>query len=220
MRVSSLVRAGVPLMALSGCALTDVTIQPTTLAGAIPPTNVGRDRVVVMETPFVDGRGSPERCGMKKNGYGMDTAAIQCGVPPTDWVAGALTDGLQRAGFRVVYGASPTPSTPRIQGQVTQFFVEPKLGFFTYTPEADIGVRLQVTTASGLLAQREFYFKGEEALVGFGTKDVFEDAADHATVKATREMVAAIVALLDRYPGLGEPVALPPQPVSMIEVPR
>jgi hypothetical protein len=220
MRVSSLVQAGIALVALSGCAFTDVTIHPTTLEGAIPRTAVGRERVVVIEAPFADGRVSAERCGMKKNSYGMDTAAIHCAVAPNEWVARALTDGLQRAGFRVVMGQAPTPSTPIIQGQLTQFFVEPKLSFFAYTPEADIGVRLRVSTATGLVAEREFYFKGEEA-AALGTSDVFEGAADRATVKATQEMVAAIVSLLDRYPDLGaQPMASPPQPVSMNEVTR
>jgi len=93
-----------------------------------------------------------------------------------------------------------------------QFFVEPKLDAFEFTPEADIAVTLHVTTPSGLLADRRFYFKGgEPRWIGFD--DTFQDAAEAATKKAVAGMVAAIVELLDRYPGLG--ASAPPAAVSM-----
>jgi hypothetical protein len=101
-----------------------------------------------------------------------------------------------------------------VHGEVQQFFVEPVLGFFTFSPEADVAVRLVVSTSSGLLAERRFYFKAShEALVG--TEDKFQSASDAVTRDTVQGMVDAIVTLLNRYPALGAPSQ--PDAVSMLE---
>jgi hypothetical protein len=145
---------------------------------------------------------------MQKNGYGMDTADVGCTVPPPVWLAQTLAHALTTAGFRVnTNPAMQRPSSVRIDGTVLQFFVEPDVGFFTFTPEADISVRLVVSSQSGLYAERTFYFKGVETSL-VGTESNFQKAADTATTQAVTVMVKAITMLLDRYPQLGTPAAL------------
>jgi hypothetical protein len=61
----------------------------------------------------------------------------------------------------------------RLEGKLLQFFVEPKVGFVTFTPEADIHVRLVASSPSGLLAERDFYVKGEETSL-IGTENNFQ----------------------------------------------
>jgi hypothetical protein len=46
-----------------------------------------------------------------------------------------------------------------IEGDLTQFFVEPFVTPITYTVEADIGLELEAHTQSGLAAKRRFYVK-------------------------------------------------------------
>jgi hypothetical protein len=217
LRISSRVAASalLPLLLFgpSGCALTDVTVHPPAPGQVIAQSGVGRGREVVVMAPFADYRAVRDRCGMKKNGYNTDSADVNCAVQPTDWVTHALIDGLAASGFRVLVNqAGSTASTPRIDGQLLQFFVEPKLDPFTVTPEADIAVTLRMSTPSGLAAERVFYFKGREPTM-FGTDDTFDDAAKNATREAVAGMVAAIVELLDRYPQLG--ATAPPAAVSM-----
>ncbi len=201
------------LVAPAGCAFTDITVHPPQGANIVAPSNVGRGREIVVAMPFTDARENRDRCGMKKNGYNSDTADVHCAVPPTEWVARALADGLASSGFRVLLDQPGTsPSTPRINGDVIQFFVEPKIDALTFVPEADIAVTLHVTSPTGLVADREFYFKaGEDTF--FGTDDTFQDSVDAATKKAVAAMIGAITELLDRYPQLG--ALAPPVAVSM-----
>jgi hypothetical protein len=199
------------LFAPTGCAFTDMTVQPPHPGQVLEPSSIGRGREVVIDAPFADARQTPERCGMKKNGYNTDTADVHCAVRASDWITAALIDGLSASGFHVLVNyRGAAPSSPRIDGQLVQFFVEPKLDFFTYTPEADIAVTLHVSTPSGLSADRVFYFKAGETRF-IGTDDTFQDAVDASTKRAVSGMVGAIAQLLDRYPELGArpaPVAI------------
>jgi hypothetical protein len=155
--------------------------------------------------PFADYRQHRERCGMQKNGYGMDTADTICSVPPSVWMADALAQGLKRAGYRVALNsAAANPSSVRIDGMLLQFFVEPDVGIFTFSPEADISVKLIVTSPSGLRAHRTFYIKGVETSM-MGTEDNFQRAASTGTHAAVVAMVNAITSLLDRFPQLAAP---------------
>jgi hypothetical protein len=188
-----------------------VTVQPPHPGQVLEPSNLGRGREVVVDAPFADARQLPERCGMKKNGYNTDSADVHCSVRPSEWMTAALIDGLAASGFRVlVNDRGAAPSSPRIDGQLVQFFVEPKLDVFAFTPEADIAVTLHVSTPSGLSADRVFYFKGGETRY-IGTDDTFQDAVEASTRSAVSGMVGAIAQLLDRYPQLGArpmPVAI------------
>jgi uncharacterized lipoprotein YajG len=187
---------GAMLLATSGCALTNMTITP-------PPAPLGaglaggNQRKVAVVAPFADDRLARDRCGMKKNGYNMDTANVYCSEEPARFLANLLASELAASGFQVV---PPTAAAAvRIEGRLVQFFVEPKVGFLTFTPEADVAVRLVAISPTGLLAERDFYVKGiEESLVG--TEDNFQRASNTAVRTVVKDMVAAIISLLDRYP--------------------
>jgi hypothetical protein len=191
-----------------GCAFSDVPLtlpHPTDyeLAG-------GRQREIVVASPFRDGRTIQDRCGMQKNGYNMDTADAVCETDPTLWIAKVLADGLSRAGFRVVEESS-RPSALRTEGELLMLFVEPVIGFWSGSLEADLEVHLRLTSATGLVAERTFYAKGWKGGQMFSTRTPFQTALSRATEKLVKDMVSAIVELLDRYPSLGR--AAPPRVV-------
>jgi hypothetical protein len=188
----------------AGCAFSEVTVVPPAASAAGTDPSAGRGREIVLAMPLEDQRMDRTRCGTQKNGWNMETAHVVCALPPGHWVAQALAQGLAASGFLVTTAPSDSMSSVRVSGQVMQFFIEPKLGFLTFTPEADISVHLAVSSPSGLLAERTFYFKADEVSV-VGTEDNFQAAADAATQKAVHDMVQAIVSLLDRYPNLGAP---------------
>ena len=195
----------------AGCAFMTVTVAPPdeeTRKAAV----ASRPREVTLQSPFSDARRDRSRCGIQKNGLNLETADVECTVPPVQWLADALTQGLTAAGYQVVSTGFPdapaaSPSSVVVRGEVLQFFIEPKVGVFTFSPEADISVRLVMTSPSGLRAARRFYFKSEEVSL-FGTESNFQAAADSATQQAVRGMVTAIVELLDRYPDLGTPTTV------------
>lgn len=197
-----------PLLVVGGCAFTNLTVTP-------PPQPVGanlsggKQRTVVLVAPFNDDRPVKNRCGMQKNGYNADTASVFCSAEPAQWLADLLASELRAAGFNVVAAPPSSARAVRIEGRLLQFFVEPKVGVFTFTPEADVHVQLVATSASGLLAERDFYVKGTETSM-VGTESNFQAASNSAVRVIVKDMVAAVLALVDRYPDLAVQVAAIP----------
>jgi Uncharacterized lipoprotein len=190
-------------LSLGGCAFSDLNVSPP--AGPIRASmKGGKGRAVRVMVPFADQRPERHRCGMQKNGFNMDTANVHCTEDPASSLPRLLAGSLGSAGFSVYWGPEGS-STVTIAGQLLQYFVEPKVGFVTFTPEADIYVRLTATSGSGLVAERNFYIKADETSM-VGTESNFQRASDAATQRLIAEMTGAIAALMDRYPELGTPV--------------
>lgn len=208
------------LLFTGGCAFVDLNVAPPDAGALAQSSSLGRGREIILEAPFADQRPLPARCGMQKNGYNMDTANVNCTVSPPAWLSKALEQGLVSAGFRVRgKDNEQSPSAVHVEGAVLQFFVEPDVGFTTFTPEADISVKLVVTSASGLRAERVFYVKGiEESLVG--SEENFQKAATGGTQQIVSAMVNAIAGLLDRYPQLGAPSAASSVKLSSLSLPE
>ena len=186
--------------ASSGCAITNLTLDPSHQARSIQAPHRGQGREIVLVSPFDDARTITHRCGMKKNGYNWDTADIHCQTAPNVMLAQLLHEALVAAGFQVRSSAdSVSPSTLRIAGSLRFFFVEPKVGAFTFSPEADIELHLVATTATGLRADRRFYSKAVASAFA-GTDARFQLAYDTATRMMIERLVDAIVALANRYP--------------------
>ena len=190
-----------PLLALSSCAFATVNVTPPKAPQSTGLTG-GKQRAVQLVVPLADARAQPNRCGMQKNGYNMDTANVVCSVAPASWLAESLATELRTAGFTVLPSAPTGATALRLEGKLLQFFVEPKVGFLTFTPEADIHIRLVASSPSGLLAERDFYVKGEETSL-VGAESNFQSASDGATRQILGDMVRAVIELMDRYPELG-----------------
>jgi hypothetical protein len=191
----------------TGCAFSNLEVHPP---AALPPQagarGPGRGREIIVHAPFADAR-YEDRCGMQKNGYNMDTADVRCTTAPGHWLADALAAELARAGFTPLRAdAVPGPTTAVVHGTVHQLFIEPTAGFWTVSVEGDVAVRLVVTSADGLHAERTFFVKGAEQTV-ISLEETFQDVADAATRKIARAMVAGLTELLDHYPALGVPSA-------------
>lgn len=187
-------------MFLSGCAFTDVPVMLSTA----PASNLsgGDGRQIVIVSAFTDERPQRDKCGMQKNGYNMETAKALCSMPPTTWVVQALAAELKAAGFTVVSKDAAKPSALQLNGSLLQIFVEPVIGFSTISLETDIHVKLVATSDTGLLAERSFFVKGvETGLVARAGN--FQSSLDKATQAIMRDMVAAIISLMNRYPQLG-----------------
>lgn len=200
---------------LGGCAFINLDVTPPGPNVFSDAPNLGRGREVLIDMPFADRRGFPARCGMQKNSYNMDTADVNCLVSPPQWVAQALEQGLTTAKFRVLHPGDPIgPNVVRIQGAVTQFFVEPDIGAFTVSPEADVGVKLIVTSGSGLRAERVFYVKGTDTSL-MATESNFQHASDDATVQIVRLMVESLSKLMNQYPQLGQTTESGVGPVAL-----
>jgi hypothetical protein len=198
----------VPLLSLGGCAFTNLTVTPpqqpigSNLSG-------GKGRNVQVMLPFTDDRPVKERCGMQKNGWNMDTANVYCSADPAQWLADLLAGELRESGFNVLSPSQGGADAIRLEGHLLQFFVEPKLGVFTFSPEADVHVHLVASSSSGLIAERDFYVKGTETSL-VGVESNFQSATTSAVRAVVKDMVGAVLALMDRYPDLAVRVAAVP----------
>jgi hypothetical protein len=192
---------GIALLA-SGCAFHDVSLDMP-ISGLSTPLRGGNGRQIVVTVPFADQRAQPNRCGMQKNGYNMDTANVLCRKEPTQWFAQLLGDELRAAGFTVVAAdAAHKPSALRVDGTLLQLFVEPLAGAFTVSCEADLQVRLVASSETGLHAERTFMAKG--VWQGFaGIDGPFQDSFKKASDAVLSDVVEAILDLMNRYPQLG-----------------
>jgi hypothetical protein len=188
---------------LNACAFTDVPLTLPT-SGFEHTASGGNGRQVIVAMPFSDQREIRDRCGMKKNGYNQDTADALCESDPNIWIAKLLADELRAAGFTVLEddGDHP-PNTLLLNGSLIKLFVEPVIGMWSGSLEADLSVTLRAKTATGLEAERTFFVKGWKGGVIVVTTQPYLTALHRATQALLDEMVAAVLELMDRYPQLG-----------------
>jgi hypothetical protein len=198
------VRTLIALLSLTtGCAFTEMPLELPS-RGLDPSLSGGKGRQVIVLAPFRDEREIRDRCGMKKNGYNMDTADAVCQSDPNLWIAQMFSDELRAAGFQVLEDEQAhRPGALRIHGSLLKLFVEPVIGFWSGSVEADLFVSLRATTETGLVAERRFMVKGWKGGVLIGTDQPFHTATHRATQQILQEMVRAILDLMNRYPQLG-----------------
>jgi hypothetical protein len=182
-----------------GCAFGDVNVRKPLAQDVATSARRGEGREIVLVRPFANKR-PQARCGMKKNGYNMDTANVFCDVPPETFLGDLLARQLAAAGFRVL--ADPRaagPSTIVLTGVVEQLFVEPKADFFYATYETDVALELTAKTGAGLVATRTFYVKGSEATM-FAASEDMQSSLDSGVRQLVSGVVGAVTNLADRYP--------------------
>lgn len=190
---------------LGGCAFTEMHLElPTT--GLEEPIRGGDDRTIIVLKPFLDNREDISRCGMKKNGYNMDTADATCNISPGDWLSQLLVDELRSSGFNTDTPASDINSnTIIIEGSIRRFFTEPVIGMWSGSLETDIEIDLIATSGSGLRAERKFFTKGVKKGVIVSTSTPYQTSLKRATEAILSNMVEAIFFLVNKYPSLGKP---------------
>jgi hypothetical protein len=200
---------GCALLALGGgCAFQDARLQVPSANAVASDYRVGGSPAIVMAPSFVDERPDRGRCGMKK-AASKPAGRVDCDTAPNQWLAKLLVDELRAAGFQVYdHEAPPGQAAVRIEGFLTQLFVEPDVetsyymlfsgGY--YLPEADIAVRL-VARGASFQAERRFYVKDVGDYRGGALESNFQLALDNSTRQSLRLMVAAIGELVNLAPG-------------------
>jgi uncharacterized lipoprotein YajG len=192
-----------PFLLLSACAFTDIKVDPAGKHESLHLSG-GDNREIVLVIPLADERVIQNRCGMKKNGYNMDTASVMCSTPPVSRLVELVAEELKSAGFNVrTQGDTNKTSGVKIQGTLLKFFVEPVIGFAMGSIETDINIHLVATSKNGLNAERSFFVKGTESAMA-GTESNFQSSVDDATAQIVKQMVTAIITLMNRYPDLGQ----------------
>jgi hypothetical protein len=182
---------------LAGCGVYRIPFPSGSIASGL----VGGDgRRIFVAAPFADERPRYDDCA-------KDTGPIPllyCAPRAPEWFAVQLEQALRQAGFEVLDAeARLAPDEPRIEGALLRYAVENRPGMSEVTSEADAHVRLRIRTASGLDAQRSFFAKSARASSVATSGSMRRGALDEVSQRIFHDMVAAILSLMNRYPGLG-----------------
>ncbi|MFG1501095.1 YajG family lipoprotein [Halobacteriovorax sp. XZX-3] len=128
------------LLFLCSCAFTDVNIRNEYSSRTVKKTK-NNVRVYV----HVDNKES-RTVGVKKNGYGVDTAQVYLPRAQSRWLKSAIENELGAQGFAIV--ANRKRSEVVLDVKINQLFVEPDVGFWaaSLVGIADLNVRVKVKT--------------------------------------------------------------------------
>ena len=131
----------------TGCPFSDAHLQLAYAPASTPCEAAGR-RVHVARVR--DGRSERFRIGVKKNGYGNETASVfleaDRGTAPA-WVHQALGGELAAAGLAV--SVMPGPQDERISVTLKQFFVEPRIDMWVIELHGIVLLDLEVRLTDG-----------------------------------------------------------------------
>jgi uncharacterized lipoprotein YajG len=115
----------------SGCALTEDTIPLTYPKQPRVPAIKDAERVNVRVT-VADNRKDPTRVGCKKNGWGMEMAAIKSSTDVPNFVQRNVEWELKRRGF------VPGPDGVVVEVALRRFYNDFKIGFFAGDAVAEV----------------------------------------------------------------------------------
>ena len=136
------------LALLGGCATVDSTIA-IAHERPIPATHLSTAREVSVETMRTVPATGIDREGVKKNGFGQDSASIFTEPKPDQIVQQALAAELGRAGFNVGKGS---PNLVRVE--IHQFFVEPEVGIWAGDVYAVVDATVSVSLEASKVKRR------------------------------------------------------------------
>jgi len=132
-------------VAISGCALTEdtVSLQYRPMAGVAEVPGAKQVGIVVA---VADARTAHrDRVSVKKNGYGMEMAAIRSDRDVTLLVKEAIEAELRARGFRIGEGGA------QAKADLLTFYNDFKIGFFSGDAVAEVTFNIQVVGSNGTI---------------------------------------------------------------------
>jgi hypothetical protein len=115
--------------AFAGCAITNFTIDEPYTPGQQQDSSFSETKSIVWKSlklkPTI--RNKPQAVGVKKNGYGMDTAYVFTDPKARRWLTNAAKLELKGVGLNA---GGTTADDPSISITADQFFIEPDVGFW------------------------------------------------------------------------------------------
>lgn len=182
-------------LAVSACALTEDTVT----LNYVPPTSVANPiqggAAVPVSVSVTDERTQDrDRVSVKKNGYGMEMAAIRSTNSPVDLIKSALEQEMAANGFKLGAGG------PVVQARLLRFFTDYKIGVFSGDAEADVSFMLEVKASDGSLVysrpiQVHGVISGVQIANGSNAKNALELGLQNALthVRADRAFFDALI---------------------------
>jgi uncharacterized lipoprotein len=192
----------------SGCALTTAQIDVPYRSASAATAGVPGATNTIVDSVTTDGRTTyRDRVSTKKNGYGMEMAAI---VPSNDLptsVSDAFRQELSARGFRISTGGAT------VQVELVRFYNDFKTGFFSGDAVANVAFNVKISTPGAGMAFSKYY-------EGTGTEPNIQmaggDNARAALIKAFTASVNSAVsdpAFIQAVLAAGRPG---PRPTAML----
>ena len=124
---------------LVSCALTDIKIKHRYVAKSRKTTSEGKIYIFVNHKPS-------KKVGVKKGGYGNETASVYLGEAQSEWLKKAIISEFQAYGYEIL--PKPQSGIPSIHISINQLFVEPDIGFWSASIVGicDLSVKLKNST--------------------------------------------------------------------------
>jgi uncharacterized lipoprotein len=168
-----------------GCALTEdrirLSYQPdqgaTRIAGAEGITTV---------VTVIDARADRSRVGAKKNGFGMEMAAIRPEEEVAATVQAAVESELRARGFRIGREGNVTISL-----EITRFWNDFKMGMWAGDAVSELMISAKITERGGaVLYVRNLSAEGKEADIQLASGSNAKLALDRALENGVRQLFA------------------------------
>jgi hypothetical protein len=172
------------LGSLPGCALTTDTIH-IQYNSAAAPSRIEEAGHVTVNVRAIEGRsGRPDQVSSKKNGYGMEMAAILSDRPVLQIVQQAISEELRNVGFQTGAGSVV------VVAEVNKFSNDYKVGFWSATAAAEVTLAIQVR-------DRADHIVYARTLTGQGTNGgVVIMGGENARVSLESALSATVVPLM------------------------
>jgi len=168
----------------SGCALTTATIDVPYQSITQPQAVSGASNVTVAVNTTDARTTYRDRVGTKKNGYGMEMAAIVASNDIPSSVTAAFQQELQARGFKIGNGG------PTLQIELVQFYNDFKVGLFAGDAVSNVAFNTKIIAPNGAILFSKYYQgTGENP----GVEIAGGSEAQVALIKAFQAAVASAV---------------------------
>ncbi len=128
------IAVGLAAFGMVGCALTKDKVD----INYVPMTNAPKvNDAGAVHVTALDQRPDKSRVSVKKNGYGMEMAAIESKRPISDYIREAIEGELKNRGFKIGGGR-------RVNVVVSRFYNDFKVGFFAGDAKAELEMDVSV----------------------------------------------------------------------------
>jgi uncharacterized lipoprotein len=125
-----------------GCALTKENATLTYVPQG-SSTRIDGSHLTPVCVIVTDVRDRKDQVGCKKNGYGMEMAAIISTNDVPQLVAGAITDELRSCGFQIGQGGTC------VAVELMKFYNDFKIGFWSGSADSEVTFAVQVKKSGG-----------------------------------------------------------------------
>jgi uncharacterized lipoprotein len=169
----------------TGCALTEAKVHLTYAQQPGVARLAGADAITATVI-VTDVRPDTTRVSSKKNGFGIEMAAISSDAPLSDIVGVAISQELAARGLKLGPKGQIT-----VLVEVTRFWNDFKMGFFAGDAVADFQISAQVKNADGNIRYaHNFAVNGKEANIQLASGDNAELALNRALEEGLRQLFA------------------------------